>query len=310
MVVNKDLLYFITKDIKDLYMKLSLNYIHAQDNTNSIDKLKELILIEKDFYDSLTFDETINFLEKFKNYKDDDIVGRILNRLNDLLDDKYFDKGYKDDLVSDDGLLGEIMRCLFNSGTFKKTFICQKYIIRDIRLLSIYMLLELEKDGYISEEHYVGKKFLKFSRLSQTYIFSYFYCELEKELIDNDFNLTNFNLVSNLSYQLQQLPQVCYIFAKNDVLNDEIENVVEEFRRLDNYSLADESGITRILNMISVMKALVIIDESVIDILICKLVFNGKNNEIHNIVIENLKNVNKDRKNIKYLSLKKDDNYI
>jgi len=64
MVVNKDLLYFITKDIKDLYMKLSLNYIHAQDNTNSIDKLKELILIEKDFYDSLTFDETINFLEK------------------------------------------------------------------------------------------------------------------------------------------------------------------------------------------------------------------------------------------------------
>ena len=307
--MNKDLLYCIAKEIKDLYENMSFNDIENLDNAHNINKLKELLLIEKDYYDNLTFEETIMFYDDFIKMKNNAVIGRILNKLNDLLDDKYFDNSLESESQLNNVLFGDIYRSLVDTGVLKKSVACKKYILRDVRILSLYMLKEMEKDGYINKEFYIGKEFCEIYRKSQFYILSFFYSDLEKEFIDNNFNINSFNLISNLSYQLQQLPYYFYKIAKEDVLNEELSVIVNDFNKLDNDSLADDDGVIRILYIVAMIKSLVVVDEDVIKILISKLDVNEKNGLIFDIIVDNLKNIRMERKNIKYLSLKKNNKY-
>lgn len=314
--MNKELIYFITKEIKDIYINMSINETDRIDNKDNILKLKKLILVEDEFYNNLSYDDALSLFTYYINNNDNnnkdnnnDLIGRILNKLNDLFDDKYFYNFTNNKLNVDNMLHSELYNALLDSGELKKIVSCKKYVFRDIRLLSIYMLKKMEINGYISNEYYIGSDFCKTYRISHSYVLMFFYSDLEKEYLNNNCIFNKFNLISNLAYQLQKIPYYYYTAAKEDVLNEELKIVVDEYNKLSNSSLTDDSGLMSLMYLVSMVNALIVIDDNVISYLKHCLIANENNNEIYNIIIDNIYGSKKEKKNIKYLSLVKNDKY-
>lgn len=147
--MNKDVIYFITKEINKLYDYLAKNGlgISEKEKNKLIYNLKLLIKQESELYSYLTFDDIIEVREYFDNNYDKiglELAERVINKLDEIILDNYFkefslkyneDPDYNEDDIKFD----------------RNTVIYAKSLRRDLFYLKIYFLNKfLNNYGLIS----------------------------------------------------------------------------------------------------------------------------------------------------------------
>ena len=297
--MKNNLIYLMSIDINKMYEQINNDSFVKRNKSQSISKLKDLINLEYYLLDQLSYEDLKELLIKFNtllNKEDDKYVLRTIKKIKLLIHKKYS----LDYLI--DNFTGT------SSSNFDEyEFICTEIFERDLFLLVMYNLSNLEENRYNGNE-----RFFEHFKMTKINFFSYTNHFFECDLINNDFEINEFNLVNNFLYQIGKLDKDKFKSYRNKFVTENLTIKLKEFLCLNNKHLSSYKGMNKILLTLSFIKSLIMLDNIITDYVIIFINRNrtDKNNLVCDFFINNIININNNKENINYLTLVPNKKYI
>lgn len=298
--MNKDVIYFITKEIIDLYNKLSLEglIITIEERNKLINNLKELIKHEKEIYSYLTFDDVVEVRDYFDNNHDkigQEISERVINKINEIIINNYFEE-----------FSLQVNKDLDNKekdiALDKSTVIYANSLTRDLFYLKIYFLNKFINNNGCIGRLYLHEFLLNQSKNSNIFQHCAFYPNIENELINNNFEVNDFYLNSNLVNQLSLFSNIITKAIKLKVLEEKFNDKLNIILTVNEDNLTDLNSCIKLIDsLIHILSTLMLEKDFLIQI--NKKFENIDNDLIYYLFYDNFNEMNNDKKNIKVLSL-------
>ena len=301
--MNKDVIYFITKEINKLYDYLAKNGlgISEKEKNKLINNLKQLIKQESELYSYLTFDDIIEVREYFDNNYDQiglELAERVINKLDEIIldNDNYFNEfslKYNDDPE-------------YNEDDIKfdrNTVIYAKALRRDLFYLKIYFLNKfLNNYGLISSNIGINDILIKKSINNTIFKHCSYYSNIENEFIDNNYEINDYYLNSNLVKQLSLFSPIISKTVKLEVFEDAFIDNLNDILTVNEDNLYDiNNTITLLESLVHILSTLMLEKDFIVQI--NNKFENIENDLIYYLFYDNFKELNKDKNKVKLLSL-------
>ena len=299
--MNKDVIYFITKEINKLYDYLAKNGlgISEKEKNKLIYNLKLLIKQESELYSYLTFDDIIEVREYFDNNYDKiglELAERVINKLDEIILDNYFkefslkyneDPDYNEDDIKFD----------------RNTVIYAKALRRDLFYLKIYFLNKfLNNYGLISSNIGINDILIKKSINNTIFKHCSYYSNIENEFINNNYEINDYYLNSNLVKQLSLFSPIISKTVKLEVFEDAFIDNLNDILTVNEDNLYDiNNTITLLESLVHILSTLMLEKDFVVQI--NNKFENIENGLIYYLFYDNFKEINKDKNKVKSLSL-------
>ena len=298
--MHKDVIYFISKEINNLYQEIAINGLKIDKDKRDkiINNLINLINNEKELYSYLTFDDISEIRDYFvNNYSnDEEISERIINKCDEVILNKYVDEFYLN--TEDEEEFDED-----DKDFDKKSIMYVQSLKRDMFYLKIFFLNKfLNNDGLVGDGIYLNDFIIKQCINANIFNYSSFYPNIENELINSKYNINDFYLLNNLSCQLSLFDKFTSTIIKKDALKNDFIDRLNEILAINGENVHELDKAISLLDSLAHILSILILDDSYLKY-INEAFEKVTNDMIYYIFYDNLKEFNKDKKNIKILSL-------
>lgn len=297
--MHKDVIYFISKEINNLYQEIAINGLKIDKDKRDkiINNLINLINNEKELYSYLTFDDISEIRQYFVDNFDNDLVvsERVINKCDEVILNKYVDEFYLDledeDFDEDD------------KDFDKKSIIYIQSLKRDIFYLKIFFLKKfLNNDGLVGFGLYLNDDIIKQCINSIIFTYPSMYPNIENELINNSYEINDFCLLNNLSCQLSLFDVYTSCMIKSDALKSDFMDRLNDILSVTEENVYEVEKACLLFDSLAHILSILVIDNSYLSY-INKAFEKVSNDMIYYIFYDNLNELNKDKNNVKVLSL-------
>lgn len=291
-----DRIIAIEKSIFEIYEELIKRDIYNEDKNKEIEILKILKSKEKDI-EYLSYDDLKKILDLSE--KDKNINGlikqRIINIINLIIDKKHLKEELNCSLDDDDDIMDNEDIDLY----IKEDTII-KYGIRDLNLLRLNRIEKVIEDMKNCNFHIYKNKLIDYK-----YKCIYPMLLIEDELIDRNFDLDYFYLLSELAKEISQFDDINIKLIEKQFEMVEFSSF-DEILKFNNKDLSDEKNLLKILIIISKLESEFLYSNCKYDIISRCDKFKNEENflvmERVKFAINKLKN---EKSNYNYLTLKR-----